>query len=102
MKTLELPEELIQKLELIEGQNPSEKIRNLLRQAAVLGLKECSEALLRYETKYGLSFNAFKTAWADDQIEGKHTHSVERDFMEWEGYTLERETWLTVLRELKQ
>jgi len=102
VKTLELPDELAQKLELIEGQNPSEKIRNLLRQAAVLGLKECHEAILKYETKYGMHFEMFKTAWEANQIEGKHIHSVERDFMEWEGYTLERGTWLSVLRELKQ
>ena len=104
MKTLilELPEELAKKLDLFEGQTPGEKIKSLLRQAAILGLKERSEALLGYEAKYGMSFEKFKAAWEAGQIEGQHTHPVERDLMEWEGYVLERETWLAMLRDLKR
>lgn len=103
MKTLtvELSDELAQKLELIEGQTPSEKIKSLLRQAAVLGLKECHEAISRYETQYGMDFETFRAAWETGQIAGTYTHAVERDLMEWEGYVLERETWLSLLRELK-
>ena len=99
--TLELPDELAQKLELIEGQTPSEKIKNLLRQAAVLGLKECYESISHYEAQYGMDFETFQTTWQAGRIAGKHTHPVERDLMEWEGYVLERETWLSLLRELK-
>jgi hypothetical protein len=103
MKTLtvELPDELAQKLEFIEGQTPSEKIKSLLRQAGVLGLKECYEVISHYEAQYGMDFETFRAAWEVGQIVGKHTHSVERDLMEWEGYVLERETWLSLLRELK-
>ena len=102
MKTVELPAEVLERLEAVEGRDFSEKIINLLRQRIVAQLRECDERILKYEANYGMVFPQFKTAWENDKIENKHSHEVERAFMEWEGLVLEREKWLLMLRDLKQ
>ncbi len=101
MKTVKLPDKILEKLEKVEGKGFEEKIVNLLKQRVVLQLRECDEYILRYEPKYGMDFDQFKSAWESGQIENKHSHEVERDFMEWEGFVLERQRWLSMLRELK-
>lgn len=101
MKTVKLPDEILEKLEGVEGKDFEEKILTLLRQRLLLQLRECDESVLQYETKYGMDFELFKTAWENDQIENKHSHEVERDLMEWEGFVLERQRWLSMFRELK-
>lgn len=101
MKMVELPEEILEKLEQVEGTDFSEKIINLLKQRVLAQLRECDEQILKYETKYGMDFEQFKSAWEADEIEGKHSHEVERDLMEWEGFVLERQKWLSMLRDLK-
>lgn len=101
MKMVELPERVLEKLEQVEGKDFTEKIVNLLRQRILAQLRECDEQILKYETKYGLDFEQFESAWKNNQIENKRSHEVERDFMEWEGFVLERQRWLSMLRELK-
>jgi len=82
MEMVELSEEILEKLEQIEGKAFTEKIINLLKQRILLQLRECDEYILKYETKYGLDFEQFKSAWESDQIENKRSHEVERDLME--------------------
>lgn len=101
MKTLKLPDGILEKLEGVEGKDFEEKIVNLLKQYIHFQLRESDEIILKYETKYGMDFEQFKVAWENNQIENKHSHEVERDFMEWEGFVLERQRWLSMLRELK-
>ncbi len=101
MKTVELPEEILRKLEQVEGKDLAEKIVNLLKQRIFAQLRECDEQILRYETKYGMDFTEFESAWERGEIAGKHSHEVERDLMEWEGFVLERQDWLSMLRGLK-
>lgn len=67
MKTGELPEEILEKLQQVEGKDFAEKIVNLLKQRISAQLREC------------------------DELAGKHSHEVERDLMEWEGLVLERQ-----------
>lgn len=102
MKTVELPAEVLESLEAVEGRDFPEKIINLLRQRILAQLRECDERILEYEAKYGMIFSQFKTAWENDRIENKHSHEVERAFMEWEGLVLERQKWLLMLRDLKR
>lgn len=99
--TLELPDNLAEKFQAVQGKNPGEKLGTLLLHWATLGLRECNEAVLRYETKYGMIFEQFRASWDAGEIPNKHSHEVERDLMEWEGYEAERQTWLSLLRELK-
>jgi translation initiation factor 2 alpha subunit (eIF-2alpha) len=101
MKTVELPEEILEKLQQVEGKDFAEKIVNLLKQRIFAQLRECDEQILKYETKYGMDFDQFESAWKRDELEGKHSHEVERDLMEWEGFVLERQKWLSMLRGLK-
>ena len=56
----------------------------------VLHLKECEEYLFRYESKYGMDFPTFVELWEQGEIPNKRSHEVERDFMEWEGFVMER------------
>lgn len=101
MRTVELPEEVLRKLEQVEGKDFTEKIVNLLKQRILAQLRECDEQILKYETKYGMDFEQSQSAWKRDEVEYKHSHEVERDLMEWEGFVLERQRWLSMLRDLK-
>lgn len=64
-------------------------------------LKECEELIFTFEARYGMDFNDFKKAWEDGKIKNKHSHQVEKDFMEWEGFESERIKWLNALRDMK-
>ena len=48
-----------------------------------------------------MDYAQFEAAWKRNEIQNKHSHEVERDLMEWEGFMLERQRWLTILRDLK-
>lgn len=101
MEMLRLSKDIIEKLEIIEGVNLEEKVIKLLKGGVSSQLKECADFILGYETKYAMTFEQFKDAWERDEIHNKHSHEVERDFMEWEGFELERDKWLKLLRDLK-
>lgn len=101
MPTLNISEKLLNNLKKIEGKEIDEKILNLLRANVLMRLKECEERIFLFESKYGTDFEGFKKAWESGEMEGKHTHNVERDFIEWEGFEHERKKWLNTLREMK-
>jgi hypothetical protein len=46
------------------------------------------------------AFAEFARAWEQDEIPNKHSHAVERDYMEWEGLVAEKQRWLERLRRL--
>ncbi len=101
MKTINLSEKIIEKLQIIEGEEIPEKISHLLEKNALLNLKECEERIFGFEAKYGMDFHEFKTAWEENSIQDKHSHQVERTFIEWEGFESERRKWLNTLRDIK-
>lgn len=101
MKTINLSEKLIDKLKIIEGKEINEKIFSLLETNAIMRLKECEDLIFAFEAKYGMDFNGFKKTWEDGNIKNKHSHQVEKDFMEWEGFESERIKWLNTLRDIK-
>lgn len=101
MKTINLSEKIIDKLKIIEGKEINEKIFSLLETNAIMRLKECEDLIFTFEAKYGMDFNGFKKDWEDGTIKNKHSHQVEKDFMEWEGFESERIKWLNALRDMK-
>lgn len=102
MKTIGLSEEIFDKLKIIEGDEFDKKISNLLEANALMRLKECEEKLFDFEAKYGMDFEIFRKQWENEAIKYKHSHRVERDFMEWEGFGSERKKWLKFLRDIKK
>ncbi|BCB96535.1 hypothetical protein JZK55_14570 [Dissulfurispira thermophila] len=102
MKTISLSEEILDKLKIIEGKEIDEKIFNLLETNALMRLKECEERIFEFESRHGLDFEMFRKQWENEAIKDKHSHRVERDFMEWEGFEFERKKWLKFLRDIKE
>lgn len=101
VKTVKLPDRVVEKLQEVEGKDLTEKIVTLLQQRIAAQLRDCDEQILKYETRYGMDYAQFEAAWKRNEIQNKHSHEVERDLMEWEGFMLERQRWLTILRDLK-
>jgi hypothetical protein len=101
MGTIDLAQELVDSLSLVEGKDIDEKIAYLIETNILLRLKECDEYLFRFESKYGMEFENFAQAWDRGEIGNRHSHQVERDFMEWEGFSLERRKLLQSLRSIR-
>ena len=101
MKTIALADDMVENLALVPGKDVEEKISRLLENTFVLNLRECEDYLFRFESKYGMDFKSFAELWEQGGIPEKYSHEVERDFMEWEGFTMERSTLLKTLRNLK-
>ncbi len=96
-----IPEKLFDKLKIVEGKEIDEKILNLLETNALMRLKECENSIFEFESKHGMDFDNFKKEWERGDIRDKHSHNVERDFMEWEGFESERKKWLNTLRDIR-
>ena len=101
MKTIALAENMEESLSLVPGKDLQEKLFRLLENTLVLHLRECEDYLFKYESKYGMDFTNFAELWEQGKIPDKHSHEVERDFMEWEGFVMERSRLLRALRNLK-
>lgn len=102
MRAVNLAEDLLDDLKIVQGKNIQEKISHLIENNIMLQLKECEEFLFKFESKYGMDFESFAKAWEAGEIEGRHSHEVERDFMEWEGFSLERRKLLAALRDVRK
>lgn len=95
MSIVSLSDKLLPVLEdFAPGSDPETKLENLTRESLEHQLRACNEALSRFEAKYGLTFPDFSQAWQEDRVSNKHSHEVERDFMEWEARHLEKEDLL--------
>ena len=101
MKTVTIPENLLEKLNVISGKAFDEKISNLLLTNAIMKLKECEDRIFELESKYGMDFDSFKMSWESGAVKDKYSHKVERDFMEWEGFESERKKWLHTLHDIR-
>jgi hypothetical protein len=53
-----------------------------------------------YELKYGMTFSEFAVAWEKNDIPDRWSHSVERDYMEWEGLEAERKKQIQEVLEI--
>ena len=95
MSIVSLSDKLLRALEdFAPGADLETKLENLTRESLEYQLRACNEALSRFETKYSLTFPDFSQAWQEDRVSNKHSHEVERDFMEWEACHLEKEDLL--------
>lgn len=101
MKTINIAEDLLDGLDFVQGNNAQEKIFHLIVNNVLLRLKECEESLFQFESRYGMDFEIFSKAWDEDEIPEKHSHEVERDYMEWEGFHGERLKLLRTLRTMR-
>ena len=49
-----------------------------------------------------MSFVEFEQAWKEKLLGDLFSYSLEKDYMEWEGFCLEKKKWLSLLKELKE
>jgi len=100
MSIVSLSDKLLRVLEdFAPGADLETKLENLTRESLEHQLRACNEALSHFEAKYGLTFTDFAQAWQEGKIPDKHSHEVERDFMEWEALSMEREELLDLLHD---
>jgi hypothetical protein len=102
VKTIALAGHMEESLALVPGKDLQEKFSRLVENTLVLQLRECEDYLFKYESKYGMDFTYFAELWEQGEIPDKHSHEVERDFMEWEGFVMERSSLLKALRRMKK
>ena len=103
MQTITLSDKLLRVLEdFTPGADLETKLENLTRENLEHQIRACNEALSHFEAKYGLTFTDFAQSWQEDTVLNKHSHEVERDFMEWEARHMEKADLLTAVRELSQ
>jgi hypothetical protein len=99
LTTLQLSGAVEEMLERVEGGTPELKLLSLIRSDLENRLRCCLDRLCGFERKHGMSFGEFKDAWANDRLEHKHSHEIERDYMEWESLDDEHAMLLAELRE---
>ncbi len=102
METLQLSASIKKILESAPGENLERKIFNLVLSDLERRLHLCAERILEFEKKYGMSFPDFEQAWRRGEIAEKHSHEVERDYMEWESLVDEHQVVLAQLRKIKE
>lgn len=56
-----------------------------IKELVSLKLAEAAEQCQIFEDRYGMTFEAFRKAWAEDRIADRHSFEVERDYWEWEA-----------------
>ena len=84
--TLVLPKETTKALTELTGEPRAEVALTLIiRDYARRKLAELEEALSRYESKYGMSFEAYHRKWEADKREELFGYEAEWDFLDWEG-----------------
>jgi len=63
-------------------------------------LRDVVDGLGAFEARYGRSFEQLAADWNGGRVVDRFAHRVERDFMEWEALTMERQELLDLIREL--
>jgi hypothetical protein len=63
-------------------------------------LRQVAEEVGGFEARYGRTFDEFAAHWHAGKEPNRFSRAVERDFMEWEALTAEREELLELIREL--
>jgi hypothetical protein len=100
MEAVLLDEKLVERLQSFSGETVEDKITYLARETVAAKLKECNERISDYEFRYGMSFKDFNVAWDIDRISNKYSYQVESDFVEWEALEMEKQYWLSLVRDL--
>lgn len=63
-------------------------------------LREVADHVGAFEARYGRTFEQFAADWNVGRVPNRFSHRIERDFMEWEALTMERQELLGLIREL--
>lgn len=102
MVTVSLHPQIVAYLEAVEGQTPDDKLVSLLETYLAARLRACELEIGEYEIKYRSTFDEFAQAWEQGRVAYKHSHAIERDYMEWEGLIAEKQRWLKLLQKLPE
>ncbi|MEA3338971.1 MAG: hypothetical protein U9R15_03300 [Chloroflexota bacterium] len=100
MPTLDIAVETLSYLDYIEGETMTDKLLALVATHFAAQLRACEMESKQYEMKYGTTFVEFAARWENDEISERWSHTVERDYMEWEGLEAEKRNWLSLLSDL--
>jgi len=101
MLPVTLSKDMERVLNFMPGKRTEDKIINLIIDGLSFKLRECEEKIVEFEAKYGMTFEEFKESWNTKKITDKYSHRVERDYMEWEGFQMEKKRWLSTLKDFK-
>ena len=71
--------------ELTQEQRLDVALTMAVKELIRLKLKEATGFRQEFEQRYNMTFEAFQSAWNQDQIEDKHSYETERDYWEWEA-----------------
>ena len=63
-------------------------------------LRDVADQIGAFEARHGRPFEEFAADWNVGRVPDRFAHHVERDFMEWEALTMERQELLMLIREL--
>jgi hypothetical protein len=75
-------------------------IEAVVLDALRMRLRDVAEQLSAFEARHGRTFEQFAADWNAGRTAERSSHRVERDFMEWEALTMERQEILALIREL--
>lgn len=77
-------------------------VRSTVKDALKHRLEKIDEELENLEKKYGMSFEDFEEAWENDDVEDKHSYSVEKDYWRWEGLVTRKQKINRALQRLEK
>lgn len=77
----------------------AESIEAIALDALRMRLRECVEKIGGFEARYGRGFEQFAADWSSGRLANRSSHPVERDYMEWEALTIERQELLDLVHE---
>ena len=100
MTAVALSPQIALHLKSIEGRTNDDKLLRLLETYLAAQIRACEQEISAYEVKYRATFAEFAQAWERGEIRDRHSHAIERDYMEWEGLVVEKQKWLERLRSL--
>jgi hypothetical protein len=63
-------------------------------------LRDVADQLSAFEARHGCAFEQFAADWNAGRVADRSSHRAERDFMEWEALTMERQEILELIRDL--
>ncbi len=84
---------------LAPGGDLAGSIEAVALDALRLRLRQCVDEIGSFEARYGATFEQWATDWQAGAIPDARSHGVERDYMEWEALTMERQELLGLIRE---
>jgi hypothetical protein len=89
-------------LSLERGDTREEKLKNLLLSYLKDRLQDCSEAIVEFETQFGLTFREFQQAYENEELGDPYSHKLESTYLEWEGLEDERNELRALIKKIKK